>query len=79
MTELRELQVAFGASAAATDKALALAFLQEMKVQGLSPESTTSELIAAYRGLAAVLEKSAKVERLIQAARKVKLLPPPQN
>jgi hypothetical protein len=73
VAELGDLQIAFAASVAG-DKKVALAFLREMKVLGLSESSSASEILAAYRGLAAVLAKPAEVERLIQAGRKVQLL-----
>lgn len=73
VTALREIQIAFATSVAA-DKKLALAFLEEMKVMGLTTESDPKEFIAAYRGLSAVLSDATQVERFVAAARKVKLL-----
>jgi hypothetical protein len=70
---LREIQIAFAASVAG-DKKLALAFFEEMKVQGLTVDSEPKEFFAAYRGLSAVLSEGTEVQRLIAAARKVKLL-----
>jgi len=69
----REIQASFSASVAA-DKKVALAFLQEMKVQGLTEQSEPKEFIAAFRGLAVVLSQGTEMERFIAAARKVKLL-----
>ena len=78
VNELREIQIAFAASAAA-DKKLAVAFLQEMKVQGLTEASDAKEFLAAYRGLAVLLGQPTEVERFVEAARKVKLLSGPTN
>jgi hypothetical protein len=73
LTELREIQIAFVESVNG-DKQLALAFLKEMKVQGLTDQSEPKEFLAAYRGLSSILGRATEVDRFVAAARRSKLL-----
>jgi hypothetical protein len=74
VSDLQQLAAAFGASAAG-DKKLAAAFLKEMKGPDISESSSREELLAAFRGLRALLDRPAELARMFQAARSVKLLP----